>query len=83
MFVPGPRELQVLSVLVADHLPAPFSRSFNVSGGSFEATVEARNAIAIHTGAAGKGNHVSVVFLETASTTVGEVYRFILEPHRI
>jgi len=47
--------------------------TFNVSGSSFEATVPARSAIAIHTGAMGTGGSVSVTFLETATTTFGEV----------
>ncbi|KAG8970027.1 hypothetical protein FRC03_011826 [Tulasnella sp. 419] len=61
--------------------------SFTVSGGSFTATVGARNAIAIHTGALGSGTTtaattttisstspamVAVTFAETATTTYGE-----------
>ncbi|TFK33166.1 glycoside hydrolase [Crucibulum laeve] len=60
---------------------------FVVSGGSFSATVPARSAIAIHTGALGSGSNtgsggntgggtgsttVSVTFEETATTTLGE-----------
>ncbi|KAG5652077.1 hypothetical protein H0H81_006370 [Sphagnurus paluster] len=50
-----------------------------VSGGSFTATVAARSAIAIHTGAMGSGGSspgtgtVSVTFAETATTVYGEV----------
>ncbi|KAF5365431.1 hypothetical protein D9758_010853 [Tetrapyrgos nigripes] len=58
--------------------------SFTVSGGSFSATVPARSAIAIHTGAEGTGSGsgggtgtgssgtVAVTFSETATTTFGE-----------
>lgn len=54
-------------------------------GGSFSATVPARSAIAIHTGATGTGSgsgsggggtgsgSVAVTFQETATTTFGEV----------
>ncbi|KAJ7443198.1 glycoside hydrolase [Mycena galericulata] len=54
---------------------------FTVSGGSFSATVPARSAIAIHTGALGTGSGtgtgtgnstVAVTFAETATTTFGE-----------
>ncbi|PSR82077.1 hypothetical protein PHLCEN_2v6147 [Hermanssonia centrifuga] len=52
---------------------------FTVSGGTFSATVPARSAIAIHTGALGTGNgsgtgtsSVTIVFQETATTTFGE-----------
>jgi hypothetical protein len=61
-----------------------------VSGGTFTATVAARSAIAIHTGALGTGaatgsstgsgtstsGTVSVTFQETATTTLGEVIAF-------
>ncbi|KAJ8089118.1 hypothetical protein PM082_014366 [Marasmius tenuissimus] len=53
-----------------------------VSGGSFTATVPARSALAIHTGAKGSGGstggggggsgNVAVTFIETATTTFGE-----------
>ncbi|KAI9067762.1 carbohydrate-binding module family 20 protein [Trametes sanguinea] len=53
--------------------------SFNVSSGSLTATVPARSAIAVHTGAKGTGNgsgsnpgSVTVNFAETATTTFGE-----------
>ncbi|KAI0746664.1 glycoside hydrolase [Daedaleopsis nitida] len=55
--------------------------SFAVSGGSFQVTVPARSAIAIHTGAKGTGSgnnppptsgSVTVNFAETATTTFGE-----------
>ncbi|KAJ3542252.1 hypothetical protein NM688_g5990 [Phlebia brevispora] len=47
--------------------------AFTVNGGTFEATVPARNAVAIHTGATGTGPvAVAVSFAETASTTFGE-----------
>ncbi|KAF8153815.1 glycoside hydrolase [Crassisporium funariophilum] len=53
--------------------------SFTVSGGSFSATVPARSAIAIHTGALGTGSgsgggtgSVAVTFQETATTVSGE-----------
>ncbi|KAF8878446.1 glycoside hydrolase [Infundibulicybe gibba] len=59
--------------------------SFTVSGGKFSATVPARSAIAIHTGAKGTGSGsgsggstgggagtVAVSFAETATTTFGE-----------
>ena len=47
--------------------------SFTVSEGTFTATVPARGAIAIHTGAQGKGaGSALVVFEETATTTWGE-----------
>ncbi|PIL31197.1 hypothetical protein GSI_05895 [Ganoderma sinense ZZ0214-1] len=49
--------------------------SFTVSGGSFSATVSARDSIAIHTGALGSGSgssDVVVNFAETATTTFGE-----------
>ncbi|KIJ69360.1 carbohydrate-binding module family 20 protein [Hydnomerulius pinastri MD-312] len=42
------------------------------SGGTFSATVLARNAIALHTGAQGTGSTVAVTFAETATTTYGE-----------
>ncbi|PPQ71147.1 hypothetical protein CVT26_010840 [Gymnopilus dilepis] len=46
---------------------------FTVSEGTFTATVPARGAIAIHTGAQGKGaGSALVVFEETATTTWGE-----------
>ncbi|KAF9555969.1 glycoside hydrolase [Agrocybe pediades] len=57
---------------------------FTVSGGKFTATVNARDAIAIHTGALGTGSGsgtpsnpsnpgtVTVTFQETATTTFGE-----------
>ncbi|KAJ7693086.1 glycoside hydrolase [Mycena rosella] len=56
---------------------------FTVAGGSFTATVPARSAIAIHTGALGTGSGtgtgtgtgsstVAVSFAETATTTFGE-----------
>lgn len=48
------------------------------SDGSFSATVPARNAIAVHTGALGTANPdaptiVTVTFQETATTVFGEV----------
>ncbi|KAG5651660.1 hypothetical protein H0H81_007882 [Sphagnurus paluster] len=54
--------------------------AFTVSGGSFTATVPARSAIAIHTGAMGSGGGgsnpgtgtVAVTFAETATTVFGE-----------
>ncbi|CDO69062.1 Glycoside Hydrolase Family 13 / Carbohydrate-Binding Module Family 20 protein [Trametes cinnabarina] len=53
--------------------------SFDVSSGSLTATVPARSAIAVHTGAKGSGNGsgtssggVTVNFAETATTTFGE-----------
>ncbi|KIY61881.1 carbohydrate-binding module family 20 protein [Cylindrobasidium torrendii FP15055 ss-10] len=59
--------------------------SFTVSGGSFTATVPARSAIAIHTGATGTGSgnggggggggntgSVAVTFQETATTSLGQ-----------
>ncbi|KAG9223428.1 glycoside hydrolase family 13 protein [Pleurotus ostreatus PC15] len=54
--------------------------SITVAGGSFSATVPARSAIAIHTGATGTGSGngnggsdtVAVTFEETATTTLGE-----------
>ena len=56
----------------------------NVSSGTFTATVPARSALALHTGALGTGNStsstgtggsgsVTVNFQETATTTFGEV----------
>ena len=59
---------------------------FTVSGGSFSATISARDSIAIHTGALGTGSgngsgggggsgNVVVNFAETATTTFGEVCR--------
>lgn len=59
-------------------------RRITVSGGSFSATVPARSAIAIHTGALGTGSGtgtggggtsttVAVSWAETATTTFGEV----------
>lgn len=49
-----------------------------LSTGTFNATVLARNAIALHVGATGTGNTsapttVEVIFQETATTTYGEV----------
>ncbi|KAF9449615.1 carbohydrate-binding module family 20 protein [Macrolepiota fuliginosa MF-IS2] len=56
--------------------------SFTVSGGTFTATIKARDALAIHTGAKGSGSggagggssggSISVTFAETAETTLGE-----------
>ncbi|KIY70325.1 carbohydrate-binding module family 20 protein [Cylindrobasidium torrendii FP15055 ss-10] len=55
--------------------------SYTVSGGSFSATVAARSAVAIHTGATGTGSGnggggdpgaVAVTFEETATTSLGE-----------
>ncbi|KAF9457375.1 glycoside hydrolase [Collybia nuda] len=53
--------------------------AFTVSGGKFTATVPARSALAIHTGAKGSGGttnpgngSVSVTFAETATTVVGQ-----------
>ncbi|RDB27268.1 Alpha-amylase [Hypsizygus marmoreus] len=55
--------------------------AITVSGGSFTATVAARNAIAIHTGAMGSGSggganpgggSVAVTFAETATTVFGQ-----------
>ncbi|KAF9489177.1 glycoside hydrolase [Pleurotus eryngii] len=56
--------------------------SITVAGGSFSATVPARSAIAIHTGATGTGSGsgngnggsgtVAVIFEETATTALGE-----------
>jgi len=46
--------------------------SFEVSGGSFSATVPARSAIAIHTGARGTGGTISMTVLVTATTTFEE-----------
>ncbi|KAI0071345.1 glycoside hydrolase [Panus rudis PR-1116 ss-1] len=55
--------------------------AFTVSGGQFTATVPARSAVAIHTGAKGSGSGsgsnpgsgtVTVNFAETATTTFGE-----------
>ncbi|KAK7461494.1 hypothetical protein VKT23_008668 [Stygiomarasmius scandens] len=59
--------------------------SFTVSGGQFTATVPARSAVAIHSGAKGSGNGgstggstgggsgtVAVTFVETANTVFGE-----------
>ncbi|KAF5376994.1 hypothetical protein D9615_007301 [Tricholomella constricta] len=50
--------------------------AYTVSGGSFTATVAARSAIAIHTGALGSGGggggSVAVTFAETATTVFGE-----------
>ncbi|THH28893.1 hypothetical protein EUX98_g5312 [Antrodiella citrinella] len=47
--------------------------SFNVSGGSFVATVPARSAVGIHTGATGEGSElVALDFAETATTQWGE-----------
>ncbi|KAI0034829.1 glycoside hydrolase [Vararia minispora EC-137] len=51
--------------------------SFTVSSGSFSATIAARDAVAIHTGALGAGSGssvgtVAVSFAETATTTFGE-----------
>ncbi|KAG7090451.1 hypothetical protein E1B28_009567 [Marasmius oreades] len=52
-----------------------------VSGGSFTATIPARSALAIHTGAkgsggstggSGSGGNVAVTFVETATTVLGE-----------
>lgn len=52
------------------------SLSYTVSGGKFTATVNARDAIAIHTGAKGAGSgsvaSVAVSFAENATTTFGE-----------
>lgn len=51
---------------------------FTVSGGKFTATVRARDALAIHTGAKGSGSgsggggSVAVSFEETAETVFGE-----------
>jgi hypothetical protein len=46
---------------------------FTVAGSTFTATVPARSAIAIHTGALGAGSSlVLVTFQETATTTFGE-----------
>ncbi|KAK7691589.1 hypothetical protein QCA50_004988 [Cerrena zonata] len=61
-------------------------KSFTVSGGTFSATINARDALAIHTGATGTGSGtgsgntgggtgsttVTVNFAETATTTFGE-----------
>jgi len=59
------------------------SNRFNVTSGSFSATIAARDAIAIHTGSLGKSTStsttspttgtVTVTFQETATTTFGEV----------
>ncbi|KAI1783512.1 glycoside hydrolase [Ganoderma leucocontextum] len=52
--------------------------SFTISGGSFSATVAARDSIAVHTGAMGVGSggggsaNVVINFAETATTTFGE-----------
>ncbi|KAH7918792.1 glycoside hydrolase family 13 protein [Leucogyrophana mollusca] len=42
------------------------------SDGTFTATVLARNAVALHTGALGTGTTVAVTFAENATTTYGE-----------
>lgn len=57
------------------------AHSVTVSGGKFTATVAARDALAIHTGAKGTGSGssggggagtVSISFAETATTVLGE-----------
>lgn len=48
--------------------------SYNISSsGTFSVSIPARSAIALHTGAKGTSNMVSVLFEETATTTFGEV----------
>jgi hypothetical protein len=70
--------------MFAGSVPAYFQffhtlHSFNISHGSFSATVPARSAIAIHVNAKGTGSGsggsetVAVTFNENANTTFGEV----------
>ncbi len=78
--VPGARELIIFTsgrqLAILTHLRL---FRFNVSGGSFSATVSARDSIAVHTGAMGVGSgsggsgNVVINFAETATTTLGEV----------
>lgn len=54
----------------------------SVFEGSFTATVPARSAIAVHTGAMGTSDTVAVTFAETATTVFGEVCEWSASVYR-